>query len=556
MLALAVAVLTSSCGLFGIHFKVKNPKKAASYPKITRQLTLLGGKSKYRDCFDVKYYKLDVLIDPKRKTVGGSVKLEAVMVNSSDSLQLDLHKNLSLKNIIFNGEATTYSRIDNTVFVKVPSGVSAGQKVGIVVEYEGKPIVARKPPWAGGLVWKKDKEGNDWDGVACESEGANIWWPNKDDVSDEADSVDISLTIPKGKLMAVSNGVLRDSSISETGKTYRWHVSYPINNYNVTFYIGEFKLIRDTYVSTLTKDTLQISYYVLPKSMPVAKDHFQQVKQHLAFYEEKFGPYPWPRDGFKFVESPYEGMEHQTAIAYGNKYKNGYEGFDYIILHETAHEWWGNSVSAADLADAWLQEGFATYAEALFVESTQGRDAYLNYMYSMRLGIQNQRPVVRKRGIRYFSYKDEDVYSKGAWVLHSLRYVINNDYLFFSILKEFRMKNHTKQVLTEAFTSFVNERTKKNYDWFFKQYLYSREAPILEYFLYDQFLYYRWKNASADFALPVVFSVDGDPIKIIPTSKPQKVWMPRGRNYNFDNEFDVYYGYKINYDVVKAYKEP
>lgn len=550
--------LLGGCGLFGIHFKVHNPKTAGVYPPETKQILLLGGKSKNRACYDVTHYGLDISIDPKKRYLKGTVVIDAAVLAACDTMQVDLYKNLKVNSITCGGENLPYKRVEGAILIKTPAAFAPGKKISVVIAYEGKPLVARRPPWAGGAVWKKDKQGHAWDGVACESEGGSIWWPCKDDVSDEADSTDISLTIPAGSIMAVSNGLIKDSTVTPASKTYRWHVSYPINTYNITYYVGDFKLIKDTYYSEITQDTLRISYYVLSKKYDVAKAHFQQLKKHLAFYEQKFGPYPWPRDGFKFIESPYAGMEHQTAIAYGNGYKNGYEGFDYIVLHETAHEWWGNSVTAADLADAWLQEGFATYAEVLYVESIKGHDASIDYLYNLRITIGNKRPVVRKRGVRYFSYKDEDIYSKGAWVLHSLRHVMHNDSLFFDIIKQFRIENHQKQVLTDAFTNYVNKRTGQDYNWFFKQYLYRRQAPVLEYYWAGSYLYYRWKNTELDFVkLPVEITC-GDFKKIVyPTLFSQRIELPPdGKRFYFNNEYEVYYGTKNNYNAVSSYRVP
>ncbi|MGZ4055588.1 MAG: M1 family metallopeptidase [Bacteroidia bacterium] len=546
--AFFLSIFISSCSLLGIHLKVENPKKAGAYPKETRQNDLLAKTTKYRSCFDVYHYQLNVKVDPEKKFISGNVIISSKAVNDFDTLQIDLYKNMKVKTIESNHQQLSYKRDEGAIFIQMPAHIKQNESFDIEIAFEGNPITARRPPWDGGFVWKKDKNGNPWIGVACETEGASLWFPNKDLMSDEADSTDVSITVPK-KLMAVSNGILKDSTTSDPAtNTYHWHISYPINNYDITIYVGNFKLLHDSYASTVTWKTLSLNHYVLPYNYGNAKLHFQQLKKYLAFYEKMFGPYPWQNDGFKLVESPYEGMEHQTAIAYGNGYKNDFEGIiDYIILHETAHEWWGNSVTAADLSDGWIHEGFATYAEALYIESIQGHEAYLDYLYNYRISIENKRPVVRPRGIRYFDYHDEDIYTKGAWVLHTLRTTLNNDSLFFDILKSFRIENNQKQILSETFIDFVNKKTGKDYSWFFKQYLFKREAPILEYYWDYETIYYRWTCTDDDFVLPVSIELDGRKVNLDPTTKIQKMDLKSGsRNSFYDNSTELYYGVKLN----------
>lgn len=369
LLLLLLPLFLTSCGLLGVHFNVHNPKKAGTYPKETKQNKLLAETTKYRTCFDVYHNKITVGIEPSEKFIRGIVTISAKAVVDFDTLQLDLYKNMTVYTVDSEKNPLNYWREEGAIFIKMPQTIKAGTNFSVEIAFDGNPTEAKRPPWDGGFVWKKDKDGNPWIGVACESEGSSLWWPSKDVMNDEADSTDVTIIVPQD-LVAVSNGVLKDTSFIEESKAYHWHISYPINNYNVTLYIGNLKLLQDTYSSSLTGKTTDLNHYVLPYNYEKAKLHFQQVKKHIAFYEKTFGPYPWQRDGFKLVESPYAGMEHQSAIAYGNGYKNDYQNlFDYIILHETAHEWWGNSVTAADLSDAWIHEGFASYCEALFVES-------------------------------------------------------------------------------------------------------------------------------------------------------------------------------------------
>ncbi|HEU4717055.1 MAG TPA: M1 family metallopeptidase [Bacteroidia bacterium] len=522
---LLIVIIAASCGAAGIHFTVHNPKKAGKYPKRTQAIELMGNQeSKYRTCFDATYYKLDVSFGKNIETdhsISGTVAMNAVCVSDFDTLQIDLAKNMNCisihkADISSSGETPEdelkFYRREGAMFVLFPKTVHKGETFGLIISYNGTPLEAKRPPWAGGFVWKKDDLGNPWDGVACETEGASLWWPCKDVVNDEPDSADMSFTVPDN-LVAVSNGRLVSRAHADEAagmKTFDWHVSYPINLYDITFYIGKFKLLHDIYVSPVTHDTLQLNHYVLEQHYDKAKTQFAQLKDYLAFYEQTYGPYPWYRDGFKLVESPYEGMEHQTAIAYGNGFKNDEQwGFDYIILHETAHEWWGNSVTAYDLGDGWLHEGFATYTEALWVEHKFGHDAYERYLLFDRLFIGNERPVSRPYNIRYFDYHDEDIYMKGTWVLHSLRYVLNDDSLFFGILHSFYGKYKYSNATSKDFEDLVNEKTGKDYTWFFRQYLYNRFTPELHYCLKDGYLYYKWEKTADDFVMPAKVEVYG-----------------------------------------------
>lgn len=550
-----ISILVSSCGVLGIHFKVYNPKKAGTYPKETKQNKLLAETTKFRTCFDVYHNDINIEVVPSKKFIYGKVKISAKAITDFDTLQIDLYKNMKLKSVDFENQPLTYKREEGAIFVKMPRQIKSGESISLTISYEGNPISAKRPPWDGGFVWKKDKDGNPWIGVACESEGSSLWWPSKDIMNDEADSTDVTLTVPKN-LVAVSNGILKDTSSTTDKKIFHWHISYPINNYNVTIYVGNFKLLHDSYASTTSWKTTHLNHYVLPYNYEEAKLHFQQVKKHLAFYEKMFGEYPWQRDGFKLVESPYAGMEHQSAIAYGNGYKNDYQNlFDYIILHETAHEWWGNSVTAADLSDAWIHEGFASYCEALFVESISGYKEYLDYMYWQRISILNKRPVVRKKEIRYFDYHDGDIYGKGSWILHTLRTTIANDSLFFDILKTFRIENHLKEIYSETFIDLVNKKTGKDYNWFFKQYLYQREAPILEFCWTNDTLFFRWKNTNDDFVLPVKIKVKDKAIMIYPTTKIQKIELSNEYPEFYDNSSELYYGIIKNEKLKKEFNK-
>ena len=389
------------------------------------------------------------------------------------------------------------------------------------------------------FVWKKDKTGNSWIGVSCEVDGASLWWPVKDHLSDEPDSMVMNYTVPEG-LQCVSNGHLMDSTTKAGRTTYKWKVTYPINSYNATFYIGKFSHFSIPYYGIDT--SFNLDFYVLPKNLEIAKKHFKQTLDILKLYEYKYGPYPWPRDGFKLVESPFEGMEHQTSIAYGNGYKTYMGLFDYIILHETAHEWWGNSVTVPDYAEVWIHEGFATYSEALYVEELKGHKGYLDYLNFYAMLIKNKRPVVGPHDVNYWEYTDTDVYLKGALTLHTLRNSIGNDSLFFDILKSFYNDHKYSFAVTTDFINLVNSKTGNDYITFFKQYLYNRTCPELQWeYFYDakkdtNVLVYRWSNAIEGFSIPIRVKIGKRIFNVRPTNKIQKSYFPKEKGITINSE--------------------
>lgn len=523
-------VFISSCSLFGINTKRTAPKKADKYPIFTERDSLKGYLNENRSCFDVNYYDLDIDFNMDDKSIDGVVDIHFTAKRILTLIQLDLYENMNISKVVFEGQSLNYSRKYDAFFVTFNREIQKDENVKVSVHYNGKPHIAKKAPWDGGFVWKKDNSKEPWVGVACELEGASLWWPLKDHLSDEPDSTKMSFTVPQG-LFCVSNGQLQSRQPRGMNKeTFVWKVSNPINHYNISFYIGNYRTFQIPYV----KDSIthQLTYYVLPQNLETAKSHFKQTNDMLHFYEEKFGDYQWFDDGYKLIESPFAGMEHQSAIAYGDKYKNNYNGFDYIILHETAHEWWGNSVSVGDFADIWLHEGFATYSEALYVEEISGYKAYLNYLYVYSLSIKNGKPMVGPRDVKYWTYKDGDPYVKGALTLHSLRSSINNDNLFFDILKTFHLENSRKIVSSDDFIALVNLKTGENYDWFFKQFLNNRKPPKYNYSLvYNQekktiVLYHKWVNVDADFKMPIDVYIGGKLTRVYPTSETQEIDLP------------------------------
>lgn len=378
---------------------------------------------------------------------------------------------MKINKIVHKNKDLNFTRLHDAVFVQFPFQPK-GTKGSFRVFYEGAPTVALIPPWDGGFVWSKDENGDHWIGVACEGDGASLWWPNKDHLSDEPDSMSIRVAVPDPYL-CVSNGNLRSREALNDGYTrYNWFVSYPINNYNVTVNIAKYAHFSDIYTSP-DRHELQLDYYVLPKNLEKAKKHFQSVHQTLKCFEYYFGKYPFWNDGYALVETPYLGMEHQSAIAYGNQYMRGYLGgmiprkmdWDYVIVHETGHEYWGNSISCNDLSEMWIHESFTTYMEALYVEYTYGYKDALQYLdiFRRRPSILNEQPILGPKDVNWEDWTGSDHYYKGSWVLHTLRNAINDDELWFDLLKSFYQENAISNIETEDFVAYVKERTSKDF---------------------------------------------------------------------------------------------
>jgi aminopeptidase N len=480
-------------------------------PRYTRKDSLRGALRPDRTCFDVNYYNLDLKIDPKKNFISGSNAVYFNVVADTRRIQIDLFDRYKIASITWNNTSLNYTREFDAIFIEFPEILKKGTNQHIVITYSGKPQKAANPPWEGGFVWKKDSKGNLWGGVACEHLGSSSWWPGKDHPSDEPDSMQMTFTVPTGYGL-VSNGTLRSKEIvnSQYSK-HTWFVANPINTYNVTFYLGKYTNFSDTIQNKSAKYPLD--YYVLEQNLEKAKKTFAQTKPLLEFYEQTFGEFPFPRDGFGLVESPYEGMEHQGAIAYGNEYDKlrrpeyGNRMDDYIIVHEAAHEWWGNSVTAIDMADIWLQEGFATYAELLFLEHKYGYKDYTKQLVNKLLFIFNIWPVVQNYNVNENAFASNDCYNKGAAIINNLRCTINNDSVFFRIIKDFAVQHARKVVGTNDFVSFVNAATGKNFTPFFNKFLKDTELPVLKYTYTRQgsnlLVKYHWVNVEPGFEMPL-----------------------------------------------------
>jgi len=496
--------------------------------------SLRGALSPWRSCFDVTYYDLQIRVDPEKRTVAGSNRIHFQVVEDLDSLQLDLFPNMIIDSIVNDSGPLGFSRIHGAVFVSYPNRKKAGDQDVLTVYYHGAPVEAKNPPWDGGFVWQKTVDGKPWVAVACEGTGASLWWPNKDHLSDEPDSMRIRCTVPN-EVMCVANGNLEHTDRDSTMTEWVWKVSYPINNYNVTLNIADYAHFGDVHLNRSTGDTLQLDYYVLPQNLTRAKEQFRQVHGMLDCFEEAFGPYPFYRDGYALVETPYLGMEHQSAIAYGNRYMPGYLGrfpgnmdFDYIIIHESGHEWWGNSVSMRDAADMWIHESFCTYSEAVYVECVYGYDSMLEYLLYQRNFINNRSPIQGVHGVNRPG-NSGDMYYKGSWMIHTLRNVLNNDSLFRAILKGIAQEFAHTTVDGEDIVEYVNDRAGIDLNPFFDQYLNFAAIPVLEYRWSSGHLQFRWRAEAEEFQMPVIYSLPEQPQQRVMVFNDRWVSVPMGR---------------------------
>lgn len=467
--------------------------------------SLRGGLPFERTCFDVNHYQIETTIYPETKSILGKTTVRFKVLEPSQTIQLDLFENLAIQSVKFQGKEVDFKRDGNAFFIHFPKKLAKNTLQEVEVSYGGKPRVAVRPPWDGGFSWTKDQEGKDWITMSCEGLGASVWWACKDHPSDEPDSVDILLTVPKG-LMAVSNGNLLEEKNTGNQSTYHWKVTYPINLYNVTLNIGNYRHWSEK-LNQYNGESLDLDYYVLPYNLNKSKSHFQQVREMLLIFEKYFGPYPFPRDGYAMVETDYWGMEHQSAVAYGNHYQNNPFGFDFIIIHESAHEWFGNSISCTDHADLWIHEAFGTYAEMVYLEEKMNPAFALSYMQTKKKSIQNKFPIVGPKGVNYQN-PDSDMYFKGSWFIHSLRNMTNNDVLWWQTMKEFCLEFYHKNTNTQEVLNFFEKKLNIPVNELAKTYLFSTKIPTLVYSVENGQMSYHWENVEGDFKMGIPFSDD------------------------------------------------
>ena len=511
----------------------------------TRADVLRGEYGRYRANNDLLSYHLDIRVDPVKQFIGGKNTIRFRMLKDDTRIQIDLYAYLNVDRILLGRTPLKYTRELNAVFIDFPQPLRAGRDYAIDFYYSGMPEpIAR----FGCLTFKKDPAGRDWITTACEDVGASYWWPNKEQWRDEPETMEISVAVPNN-LMDVSNGGFVGKTDLHDGYTrWDWMVHYPINNYDVALNIAAYEHFADRL------GDLPLDFYALPEDLDKAKEQFAQAKPMLQVFEHYFGEYPFPKDGYKLVQVPYAGMEHQSAVAYGNRFANSYypspdwtgvqisPRFDFIIIHESAHEWFGNAVTAADVSDMWIHEGWATYLECLFVEYTYGHADYLAYVNAEKNKVRNTEPIITQRGI----HRDppQDQYFKGALFLHTLRSVIDDDRKWFELIRGVYQRFKYKTILTEDIVQFFNEQTGMNLTPIFKEYLRHADVPMLQVKFDEQAhtVAYRWEAGEKDFAMPVRL---GDPNAwqlVRPTAEWQTMsWA--GKPTDFEVATDLYYVY-------------
>ncbi len=507
--------------------------------KITRKDSLQGGLRYERTCYDILHYDLNIKINPNEKSIIGFNDITFKVVDNTQKLQLDLFSNMKIDSIIFNSKKLQYKRDYNAVFIDFPSFLELNSKQKLRFYYSGKPINAKRAPWDGGFVFTTDMNGKPWIGVACQGTGASLWYPCKDSQSDEPDNgATMKIAVPNG-LTAVSNGRLMGSEDLHNDFTrWDWEVKNPINNYDINVTIAEFAHFHDNYKG------LDLDYYVLRDNEDKARIQFEGVKPMLDCFQSKFGLYPFVEDGYKLVETPYLGMEHQSAVAYGNTYLKGYLGhdrsgtgigmnFDYIIVHESGHEWFGNSITSKDIADMWIHESFTTYSEAVYVECQYGYDKGQVYVNGLKNTVNNDGPIIGKYGVN--KEGSGDMYSKGALMLNTIRHLVNDDNKWWKILLNYSETYRHQIIDTNTVINFYNAETGMDLTKVFNQYLRYGTIPRLEYRINNENLECRWIAMVEDFDMPVDIKINGERIRLNPTT----TWQTTKYKIKNSNEVEV-----------------
>ena len=494
----------------------------------TKQDTLRGSITPERAWWDLVYYHLDISVNPDEKFIKGSNTITYSVLNSEDRLQVDLQDPLKITKVEQNGKILDFESVGNAHFIKLIEKQKKGDIQSIKVFYEGKPKEAVRAPWDGGLSWKRDSNGKHFVATSCQGIGASIWWPNKDHMYDEVDSMLISVNVPNN-LVNVSNGRLRKVENYENSNTFHWFVSNPINNYGVNINIGDYVSFSEVYQGE--KGPLDMSYYVLRDNIEIAKSHFKDAPKMMEAFEFWFGPYPFYEDSFKIVEVPYLGMEHQSSITYGNRYMKGYLGrdlsrtgwglkFDYIIIHEAGHEWFANNITYKDIADMWIHESFTTYSENLYLDYHFGKEASSEYVIGTRYSISNKDPMIGPYGV---NRRGSDIYTKGANLLHTLRQIADNDELWRSILRGLNRNFYHQTVETKQIEDYISSKIGFDLSSFFDQYLRNVTIPKFEYSILNGVLTYRWIDVIQNFTMPIEIKVDGENIKLYPTTQKKSI---------------------------------
>jgi aminopeptidase N len=498
-------------------------------PSFTRLDSLKGSITPERAWWDLQHYHLQVEVNPNTQTIAGLNTVQYKVIADSKRLQIDLQAPMILQKAVQNGQELAFEQEGSAHFITLTSPQTIGDLHAITLHFAGKPVVAIRPPWDGGLTWKQDSKGLPFVANSNQGIGSSIWWPNKDHPADEPDlGVLISAEVPEG-LMDVSNGRLikTDHNRKKKTKTYHWEVKNPINNYGINVNIGDYVHFGEKYAGE--KGILDMDYYVLRENLEKAKKQFAEAPRMMKAFEHWFGPYPFYEDGFKLVEVPYLGMEHQSSVTYGNGYANGYLGrdlsgsgwglkFDFIIVHEAGHEWFANNITNRDVADMWIHEGFTAYSENLFLDYHFGKQASSEYVIGTRMNIQNDKPLIGPYEVDQNG--SSDMYYKGANLLHTIRQLVNDDEKWRQILRGLNSNFYHQTVSSADVENYITTQSGLDLKPIFDQYLRDVRIPLLSYTIKGKSLHYRWENVVSDFAMPIKISVKGGEYKwLFPTTK-------------------------------------
>lgn len=493
--------------------------------EFTRQDTLRGSITPERVWWDLLHYTLKVKVNAATKSISGSNTIKYKILEPYQSMQIDLQDPLKITKIIQNGKMLDFKKEGSAYFITLVEPQLKASVEEITIFYEGVPIEAVRPPWDGGFTWAKDSKGKDFIATSNQGIGASVWWPCKDHMYDEPDhGISMYITAPKG-LMDVSNGRLKNTIENKDGtKTYHWEVVNPINNYGVNINIGDYAFYQEVYKGEL--GNLDCFYYPLKENLDKAKVQFKQVPMMLEAFEHWFGPYPFYEDGYKLVEAPYLGMEHQSSVTYGNQYKNGYRGydlsqsgwglkFDFIIIHESGHEWFANNITNKDDADMWIHEGFTAYSETIFLDYHFGTEAGNAYVQSTRKIIKNDKPIIGAYNVNKSG--SQDMYYKGANVIHTYRQILNDDEKFRQVLRGLNKEFYHQTVTTQQIENYMSKKAGLDLSKFFDQYLRTIQIPELQYKIKGNEVSYRFQNTIDGFTIPLKVQINGKDRWLNPT---------------------------------------
>jgi aminopeptidase N len=500
----------------------------------TRADTLRGAITPERAWWDVTFYDLLVVPNHNDSSITGVNTITYKAIKPGLVMQIDLQEPLEIDRVLQNGQQLSFTRDGNAWFIDMNDIAPPNALREIRIEYSGKPTVARRAPWDGGLVWAKDSLDRPWIATACQGIGASVWWPLKDHQSDEPDSMRISLRVPEG-MIGVSNGRLRDRRPQVDGtEVFEWFVSNPINSYGVTMNVAHYSNFSDVYNGE--DGALDLDYWVLDYNLDRAKNHFGVVGPMMEAFEHWFGPYPFYEDSFKLIDTPFVGMEHQSGVAYGNRYMFGYTGrdlsasgwgmkWDFMIIHESGHEWFGNSITTKDIADMWVHEGFTHYSETLFTEYTYGKEGGDAYVQGIRRNIQNDKPIIGKYGLN--NKGSGDMYYKGAAMIHTIRQIIGEDETFRQILRGLNRDFYHSIVTSAQVEKYISDKSGIDFSKVFDQYLRTIKVPEFHYKLSSGgSLEYKWVNVIEGFDMPLRIIVGDQSLLLNPTVDVQLVQLP------------------------------